>query len=543
MKHLTRILLVAVLASACAHTPPDSERVHAPHMEDAILPMARTALDSGQVETARRLYDRLLDVNPRSVEARMGLGDLALHAGETRAAAQWYLSVLEWAEQPNDRHAALLAHGRAALAAGELEAARESFARLAEPAESAPRAAVAWGHNGIGLTLMLDGDLPGAAVALEQAVRLAPGDRRFQGNLDRLNAMLRESNASEAAANDPAADPATVSEAGDIPGGSSPSPQRSKPAPPSRATPSPRPKTRPGVRRRRQWPTTPRPSRKQGVCPAAQTRRPLRKQGLSPATRKRAVSPAPHRHPRRMSHRSPNPAMPLPSPSARPLETASNFTDGGSPRLDSPELQESSGLLPEEPAPAYGKRNPKRLTPALASMAVAALGQDIAVGGSDLSALTLERDEFTDESVDATLWLFTGEKTAEREWLTWNCHHAGTQLDDTPYFRVQASAVRKPPRRQEIAAERVRIRVDKNPMRQWQSVGIVDWTDERHGFTGTGTTNVLCPLDLLDELAAGNRLIVQVGNLPTLSFDLGSAKPDILEFKATCNRLYTDHGH
>ena len=542
MKHLTRILLVAVLASACAHTPPDSERVHAPHMEDAILPMARTALDSGQVETARRLYDRLLDVNPRSVEARMGLGDLALHAGETRAAAQWYLSVLEWAEQPNDRHAALLAHGRAALAAGELEAARESFTRLAEPGESAPRAAVAWGHNGIGLTLMLDGDLPGAAVALEQAVRLAPGDRRFQGNLDRLNAMLRQSNASEAAANDPAADPTTVSEAGDVPGGSSPSPQRSKPASESSnsVAASEDATGRPPSEAVANDPAT---VAEAGGVPGGSDPATVAEAGAVPGDSERGGVPG-------GSSLSPQNVAPVPESGDAAAEseratagTASNFTDGGSPRLDSPELQESSGLLPEEPAPAYGKRNPKRLTPALASMAVAALGQDIAVGGSDLSALTLERDEFTDESVDATLWLFTGEKTAEREWLTWNCHHAGTQLDDTPYFRVQASAVRKPPRRQEIAAERVRIRVDKNPMRQWQSVGIVDWTDERHGFTGTGTTNVLCPLDLLDELAAGNRLIVQVGNLPTLSFDLGSAKPDILEFKSTCNRLYTDHGH
>ena len=454
MKQLTRILLVAVLASACAHTPSDSEGVRAPRMEDAILPMARAALESGQVETARRLHQRLLDVNPDSFEARMGLGDIELKAGETRAAAQWYLSAVERAEQPRERHEALLAHGRAALAAGELEAARESFTRLTEPAESAPQAAVAWGHNGIGLTLMLDGDLPGAQAALERAVQLAPGDLRFQGNLDRLVSMLPEPSAAEVPADEPVTDPTTVAAAGDGLGDASPSPQQSGP---------------------------------------------IAESGDATANSEQA-----------------------------------------SPKREDPGLNGNPGLPEEDPAPVHGTRNPKRLAPALASIAVAALGQDSAVVGSDLSVLTLERDEFTDKWVDASLWLFTGEETAEREWLTWNCHHAGTQLDDTPYFRVQASAVRKSPRKQESAAERVRFRVDKNPMHQWQSIGVVDWNGDRHGFTGTGTANILGPLELLGELAAGNRLIVQVGNLPMLLFDLTSAKPDIVEFKATCDRLYAD---
>ena len=186
------IVLLAILGPACSLMPAKSEHVRARQMEDAVLPMAATALEAGQVETARRLYVRLLDVDPESVQARMGLGDVALRERETAAAARWYLAAVAHAEAPAERHAALLAHGRAALAAGQLEAAGESFTRLTEPNANAPRESVAWGHNGMGLTLLLEGDLRGAVAAMEQAVLRAPEEERFQGNLNRALALLEE---------------------------------------------------------------------------------------------------------------------------------------------------------------------------------------------------------------------------------------------------------------------------------------------------------------------------------------------------------------
>ena len=184
------IVLLAILAPACTLMPPESEHVRARQMEDAVLPMATTALETGQMETARRLYRRLLDIDPESVPARMGLGAVALQERDAAAAARWYLSALTRAGGPEDRRPALLAHGRAALAAGQLEAARESFTRLTEPSENAPRASVAWGHNGIGLSLLLEGDLHGAVAAMEQAVLRAPEEERFRANLNRALAML-----------------------------------------------------------------------------------------------------------------------------------------------------------------------------------------------------------------------------------------------------------------------------------------------------------------------------------------------------------------
>ena len=195
MLRCATIFVLVVLMPACSLMslmPPKSEHVRARQMEEAVVPMAATALETGQLETARRLYRRLLVIDADSVQARMGLGDVAMREQEVEAAARWYASALVRAEQPAERHAALLAHGRAALAAGPIEAARKSFLRLADPQENAPRSSVAWGHNGVGLTLLLEGDLLGGVAAMEQAVLRAPEEERFQGNLDRALAMLRE---------------------------------------------------------------------------------------------------------------------------------------------------------------------------------------------------------------------------------------------------------------------------------------------------------------------------------------------------------------
>ena len=193
-------LVLVTLGPACSLMPPQSEHIRARQMEEAVVPMAATALETGQLETARRLYRRLLVIDADSVEARMGLGDVALREQEAEAAARWYFSALARAEQSVERHAALLAHGRAALAAGQIEAARDSFTQLADAEENASRASAAWGHNGVGLTLLLEGDLRGGVAALEQAVLRAPEEERFRGNLDRALAILRDVPATGASA-------------------------------------------------------------------------------------------------------------------------------------------------------------------------------------------------------------------------------------------------------------------------------------------------------------------------------------------------------
>ena len=166
-------LAAMIFAAACSLVP-DQQSLGVDEVERALLPIARVALETGQFETAERLYRRLLDVDPESHSARMGLGDVAFKDRRSEDAAQWYLAAQTSATIPEELYDALLWHGRAALEDGQLTAARRSFERLAATGEEAPTIDTAWALNGIGLTLLLEGDLEGAARYMEQAVRKRP---------------------------------------------------------------------------------------------------------------------------------------------------------------------------------------------------------------------------------------------------------------------------------------------------------------------------------------------------------------------------------
>ena len=170
---------------------PDQGSLRVDEVEQALLPVANIALETGQLETAKRLYQRLLDVDPASQAAHMGLGDVAFKDRRPHDAVRWYLAAQANAQTPEQRNDALLWHGRAALDAGELSAARRSFEHLAA-APDASTISVAWALNGIGLTLLLQGDLRGAVAAMQGAVRRAPGEQMFADNLRRALAMLAE---------------------------------------------------------------------------------------------------------------------------------------------------------------------------------------------------------------------------------------------------------------------------------------------------------------------------------------------------------------
>ena len=181
-------MLTGLSMVGCTTLQPETD-MRARRIEQAVVPMARAALAAGQVETARRLYTRLLDVAPDAVEARVGLGDVAMAAGRPARAQTWYLDAASLAERPSDRHTALLAHGRAAITAGNLDAAQESFDRLVDPEERASPTNAAWGHNGLAVVAMLEGDPFGTVAAVERAVLLDPDEQRFRENLTRAVAV------------------------------------------------------------------------------------------------------------------------------------------------------------------------------------------------------------------------------------------------------------------------------------------------------------------------------------------------------------------
>ena len=186
--------VAALLIGGCSVLPNEGDTLRVKRVEEAVLPMARVALEAEQTETAKRLYLRLLEVDPDSVTARMGLGDIAVARRESSEATRWYAAAVAHATRSDERHAALLAHGRAALSGGDLNAARKSFARLTSSRENAPTLSVAWGLNGLGLVALLEGDIRGAIKLMEQAVLLAPEEQRLSDNLSRaLDLSVRNS--------------------------------------------------------------------------------------------------------------------------------------------------------------------------------------------------------------------------------------------------------------------------------------------------------------------------------------------------------------
>ena len=185
-------MLAALVSMVACSLLPNRAALRVDEVEQALLPIANVALDTGQLETAKRLYRRLLDVDEESYAARMGLGDVAFKDRRSEDAARWYLAAQVSATALPQLYDALLWHGRAALDAGQLAPARRSFERLATAREEAPTISVAWALNGIGLTLLLEGDLEGAVASMEQAVRKAPAEQMFADNLARALDMLAE---------------------------------------------------------------------------------------------------------------------------------------------------------------------------------------------------------------------------------------------------------------------------------------------------------------------------------------------------------------
>ena len=181
----TLALAASILLASCSLLPlaVDRARNRVERIENAVAPMARAALSAGQLETARRLYQRLLEVDPASVAARMGLGAVSMAARDPAQAAVWYQSAVAHVGDPAARHTALLAHGRAAVAAGDLEAARRSFSVLADPRENASDDHAAWAFNGLGTVCLLEGEPDCAVASVEKAALRDPHEPALRRNL------------------------------------------------------------------------------------------------------------------------------------------------------------------------------------------------------------------------------------------------------------------------------------------------------------------------------------------------------------------------
>ena len=150
------------------------------------------------------------------------------------------------------------------------------------------------------------------------------------------------------------------------------------------------------------------------------------------------------------------------------------------------------------------------------------------------SRLHVTHDETTGEPDYAGIMLLdrTGDGTG---------HASLTCLDHqpAPELIVLVYEPRSAERLAEYTSETLRVHVDAQPTWCLRPVAVADvpQTDDRRGTVMYGVT---LRRGFLWELAAGERLIVQIGELPIVSLDVAAAKPDIVESKAACDRMYAN---
>ena len=160
------------------------------------LPVAAAALGAGQTGVARRIYLSLSERFEDAPEPALGLGYVAFHEGDFPAAEERFLKAAERAEErPATLAEALLGAGRAALAQGRTEAAREHFERARAPGQGTGSAA--WVENGLAVAAALDADHEAAEAHYLEALRLSAGHPRITANYVRL--LIADGRVDEAA--------------------------------------------------------------------------------------------------------------------------------------------------------------------------------------------------------------------------------------------------------------------------------------------------------------------------------------------------------
>ena len=195
---------VAVAIGSCAGGPASDEAARGGDLLRNNLAVAEAALAAGQPTVARRLYTSLAERFGNAPEPHLGLGYIAFDAGEFPAAERFFASASERATETRAVGAeALLGAGRAALAAGRIDAARQHFRGATDAGQGLSSAA--WAVNGLGVVATVDGDYEAAEAHFGEALRLSSGHPRVSANLLRMlvAAGLVESAAEIHAQHDP----------------------------------------------------------------------------------------------------------------------------------------------------------------------------------------------------------------------------------------------------------------------------------------------------------------------------------------------------
>ncbi|MBN3726366.1 tetratricopeptide repeat protein [Burkholderia sp. Ac-20379] len=150
----------------------DTRKLNDPASEERV---ARTALQTGDVQLATNVYTRMLAQDPRSVTGMTGLGDTLYLAGDLTRAAVYYDKAL--AEDPRSVPA-LSGRARVSLRLRRFDVAIASFRQVLALQPNQPMA-----QAGLGAALDLSGDHAGAQAELRDALTRNPGDPSISINL------------------------------------------------------------------------------------------------------------------------------------------------------------------------------------------------------------------------------------------------------------------------------------------------------------------------------------------------------------------------
>ena len=168
---------------------------------------ANDALARGRASEARDLFQRILVIEPKHVEAQLGLGEAYLALGDIGNAQKSFAAV---AEEPSVRAQALQGKGLAELAQKQVEGA---MVDLSAAVAANPKLWRAW--NGLGLLHDMKREWAEARAAFDKALGDAPAtglvhnnigfslmlQKRYAAAADEFRAALRQSPKLEAAQN------------------------------------------------------------------------------------------------------------------------------------------------------------------------------------------------------------------------------------------------------------------------------------------------------------------------------------------------------
>lgn len=179
IKHLSSAALVALLLTSCASS--QGEKQNAEQSEGnqaeqlkASLKIAAATHESGDLEAAQRLYQRLIDAFPGDVEPRLGKASSEFDAGLYAEAKDSYEEALEL--DPGNL-GARIGIGRSLLAVGKPEQAMAFFSAVhREQPENF------WGLNGSAVTLDMLGKHRQAQDIYQIALRSFPSNQMVLSN-------------------------------------------------------------------------------------------------------------------------------------------------------------------------------------------------------------------------------------------------------------------------------------------------------------------------------------------------------------------------